>query len=128
MIDLMNGAAAMGRRAAEARMVETCTITRPGERVFNEDTGTYIDSTTVLYEGRCELKSRSEDGVHVDSGARDLMRSDPVLKIPANVPHANLTGASVAVVTARGTVRGTIGAEMLGPHRTARRFEMEVLA
>lgn len=46
---------AMGRRMAEAKMRDTCRITRPGTKVWDEATLTYTDSNTAVYEGKCGL-------------------------------------------------------------------------
>ena len=52
-----------GRRAALKLMTSTCVITRPGERVFNDEQGTYTDGVgEVIYSGRCRLKTVSPIG------------------------------------------------------------------
>lgn len=46
---------AMGRRMAEAKMKDTCRITRPGPQVWDELTMTYTPSSINVYEGKCGL-------------------------------------------------------------------------
>ena len=46
---------AMGRRMAEAKMKDTCHITRPGPNVWDELTMLYTPSSINVYEGKCGL-------------------------------------------------------------------------
>ncbi|HWU21550.1 MAG TPA: DUF6093 family protein [Nocardioides sp.] len=47
------------RAQAESMMTDTCTITRPGEPVFDSTTGTYTDAGTTVYTGKCRIRTRS---------------------------------------------------------------------
>lgn len=45
------------RGYAEQLMVDSCTITRAGDPVFDPDTGTYTDpAPTTVYEGKCRIQ------------------------------------------------------------------------
>lgn len=53
---MIRGILAAGRRRAKAMMLDTCRITRAGEKVWNEDTMTYTTGDPVpVYEGCCRL-------------------------------------------------------------------------
>ncbi len=47
---------ARGRAAAEALMVDTCTIRRQGAGAVDDNTGVITPSRTVVYEGACRLQ------------------------------------------------------------------------
>lgn len=52
----------VARRHEEAEMRSTCTITRAGdgERVWDEETGTYVDPPrATVYAGPCKVKTSS---------------------------------------------------------------------
>ena len=42
---------------AESLMTSTATFTRRGERVWDEDTGQYVDAPVTVYEGRCKVQT-----------------------------------------------------------------------
>lgn len=42
---------------AESLMTSTATFTRRGERVWDEDTGQYVDAPVTVYEGRCKIQT-----------------------------------------------------------------------
>lgn len=55
---------ARGRVAAEAGMVDTCTITEDTVTSTNQDTGVQTISTATIYSGPCRVQQ------HVPGGAR----------------------------------------------------------
>lgn len=48
-----------GRVAAEALMVDQCTITRSGEPVTDPDTGEVTDTPTEVYAGKCKVQQQA---------------------------------------------------------------------
>lgn len=61
-----------GRAAAQARMLDTCLITRDGEGdgPFNHDTGQHDDPPPVtIYEGPCYIPKRDAATSSSDAGA-----------------------------------------------------------
>lgn len=59
----LESALAAGRAAAEDQMVDTCTITRPGEGKgpWNDETGQYDPSPpVVVYSGPCRVQVPGE--------------------------------------------------------------------
>lgn len=57
--DAIAGALPRLQTEAETMMTDTCTITRPGEPVFNPTTGTYTTPSTTVYTGKCRVRTRS---------------------------------------------------------------------
>lgn len=47
---------ARGRRRHALVMVDACTVTRPGTRVYNEATQDYTTPTMTAYTGPCRVK------------------------------------------------------------------------
>lgn len=76
------------RREAEGRMIDTCTIRRPGgDPVFDPDTGDYIDPpSTVVYSGKCEVQI--SDGLTAstaEAGGTEITARRLALKVPVSV-------------------------------------------
>lgn len=122
-----------GRLAAEALMVDTCTIIRKGAPATDPDTGavTYPSPTTI-YTGKCRLKLPVAIARPDNVGEAQEFLQHPVLSLPAAT-----TGVEVDDIV-------TITASLLMPslvnrtfhvrakpgqsHMTAARFEvMEVM-
>jgi hypothetical protein len=53
----VSSALARGRAAALQLMVDACTITRLGDRVWNNVSGDYTQPPTTVYSGVCRIKS-----------------------------------------------------------------------
>lgn len=77
-----------GRTAADARMVDACTIAHPGgDPTFDADTGEYTDGTpTVYYTGKCEVQI--SDGLNAretEAGGTELTLTRLTVKVPISV-------------------------------------------
>lgn len=95
------------RAQAESLMVDTCTITRPGEPTTDPDTGEVVTPAPVVYAGRCKVQAgavqeRTDDvgqsvqttqryAVHVPVGAYEPAVGD-VVTITIATQDANLVG------------------------------------
>jgi hypothetical protein len=122
---------------AESRMTDTVRITRGGAPVWDEETGTYSDGGTIIYEGNCRLKLTSTVVSDVDSQGQLLAEQRPQLHLPVLTPGTVGTSGAVrpndtaVILTSRndpsavGTVL-TIGGRAIGTDATARRFPVEV--
>lgn len=81
---------ARGRAAAEALMVDACTVVRQGAPNTNPDTGavSYPGAATV-YSGKCRFQSTSSAGPATASpqelGGAGVLVSTPVLQLPVAV-------------------------------------------
>ena len=89
-----------GRVAAEALMVDACTIQRPGTPVTDPNTGVVTSVLYPIYTGKCKVQSKDsamsspEAGghvfvvvsrqVHIPAGAADV-RNDDVVTVTASV-------------------------------------------
>lgn len=79
---------AAGRRAAEAGMVDACTITRLVSSSTDKVTGVVVPtSTTSVYSGRCRIQqsspSSNASGVNAGEAYRLVVRLE--LQLPAAV-------------------------------------------
>ena len=88
------------RAEAESLMIDTCTITRPGDSVTDPDSGVVTPGTTPVYSGKCKVQSKDsatstpEAGeavfvvvsrqIHIPVGAADV-RNDDVVTVTASV-------------------------------------------
>ena len=76
------------RSEAEKRMVDACTITRPGgEDTFDPNTGTYTSPAgSTIYTGACEVQI--SDGLNAretEAGGTEVTVSRVTVKIPVTV-------------------------------------------
>lgn len=82
---------------AEARMTDTCRITRAGagEPVFNETTGQYDDPAPVtVYEGKCRIPRRDPATAQAATAGEATWK---VGEFPLALPMKAAGGADVAV-------------------------------
>ena len=72
-----------GRAAAEAGMVDTCTIRRgTGGSVTDPNTGKVTDATTVVYSGPCKVKGGIYAARKADAGEAQWLLTQPQLHLP----------------------------------------------
>lgn len=121
-----------GRAAAEALMVDACTITRvtPGT-VFNETTGQYDDTPppTTVYTGKCRVKPRDNADRVVQYGQEAVSLWPYIVSIPMAESGVELD--DIVTVTASALDTALVGAGfrvrqvLAGSHLTARRLGCE---
>jgi hypothetical protein len=102
-----------GRRAAEALMVDACTITTPGSPATNDTTGVVTNTPTTKYTGRCKLQRPSGDGRREVAEA-SVVVAPLELHLPV-VGSEGLAEGDVVTVTASAARRGPRRAGV--PHR-----------
>lgn len=78
-------ALARGRTAAEALMVDTCTIRRYGAPVTSTLDGTVTRATTVVYSGKCRIQQTDAESRTEDSGEAYLHLQRVVVQLPMSV-------------------------------------------
>lgn len=67
------GAVARGRRAAERRFTEECTITEPATRAWSEAANDYVETAgATVYAGACQVKAENVQVREVDAGEREV--------------------------------------------------------
>lgn len=76
--------AQQGQAAADALMLDACTIRRKSGTVFNETTGQYTDTTSTVYTGPCKLQDRLMRG-EAEAGGREVITLSSVLHLPVAV-------------------------------------------
>lgn len=78
-------ALARGRAAAEALMVDTCTITRTiGESTVG---GVVTPTTSTIYSGKCRMQVRQETGAGQNVGEAFVVVQRLELQLPMSVPE-----------------------------------------
>lgn len=87
-----------GRAAAEALMVDECTIRRAtGTSTTDQVTGTVTDVTELVYSGKCRMQSRALADRTAEAGEAHYTLSQYELQIPMTV--IGVRTGDVAVVT-----------------------------
>ena len=66
-------ALSLGRRAAESRMLDSVSVSRAGERTWDEETGEYVDGTVSVYSGKARIRHATTAGDAVDAGSQLLV-------------------------------------------------------
>lgn len=88
-----------GRAAANALMVDTCTITADVPLVYDEESDTYVTPAGSLrYSGPCKVKPRDNVDRVVEAGAQTVSIWPYVVSIPMSVTTVELD--DVITVTA----------------------------
>lgn len=64
-----------GRREAEALMLDTCTVHRPGELVTDAD-GNVTPSLTLLYTGPCKIQQTLAQSSNPEAGGHQFTVQD----------------------------------------------------
>lgn len=106
-------AVAAGRVAAQALMVDACTITKPGAPVWNDATGKYTPGTPVtLYAGRCRVQVPNVAESVQDSGDRAWTVQDALVMVPVAGSEAVKVGHTVKVTAC------TLDAQLVGVEYT----------
>lgn len=73
----------MGRRAAERKMVDTCTITRrTGQVVTDPVTGKVTAESIVVYQGKCEVQSKNSSTSSPEAGEHQFTVVSRQVRIP----------------------------------------------
>jgi hypothetical protein len=102
-----------GRAAAEALMVDACTVTTDGAVTTDDLTGATSTALTTVYSGKCKIQQSTALGRRVDAGETDTM----LLRLEVHLP----------VVGSEQVVRGalvTITAATLDAALVGRRFRI----
>jgi hypothetical protein len=119
-----------GRAAAEALMVDACTITRAGAAgAFNPITGGYGSSSTSVYVGKCRVQIRSASVSTPEFGGQAVVVQQVELQVPMSVLGVR-PGDTVTVTASQrdpdlvGRVY-TVSAPFAKTDATARRLRVE---
>jgi hypothetical protein len=78
------GAALRGRQAAEALMVDACTVTRPGEPVTDPETGNVTPGSTFVYSGPCKVQQTISQASNPTAGGHSFTVQDSRVDFPVS--------------------------------------------
>lgn len=77
-----------GRTAADARMVDACTLAHPGGDPTFDD-GTYTpDPATTYYTGPCEVQLEGSIAQESEAGGAEVTFERLIVKVPISVEDA----------------------------------------
>jgi hypothetical protein len=95
------------RTQAESLMVDSCTITRPGEAVTDPETGNVTDAQVAVYEGKCKVQSKDSSVATPDAAGASFVIVSRQVHIPANA--ADVLDGDVITITASRLNAFTVG-------------------
>lgn len=98
LVDDLLRALPVFRSEAESLMVDTCTITRPGEPVTDPETGNVTNGTVQVYAGRCKVQSKDSATATPDAAGATFTVVSRQVHIPANA--ADVKDGDVVTITA----------------------------
>lgn len=87
------------RRDAEALMVDSCIIERPGESVTDPATGVVTPSYTPVYDGKCKVQQTLAQSSSSEAGGAVYTRQGARLDIPVGAGLV-ATGDRVRILSA----------------------------
>jgi len=122
-----------GRTAAEALMVDTCTITRVVSVATDADTGVVTPTYSTVYTGKCRLKLPVAVARPITVGGAQEFSQHPILSLPATTTGVQVD--DILTITASLLMPSLVGrvfhvrAVPGQSHMTAARFEvMELMS
>lgn len=106
----LTGLLASGRAAAEALMVDACTVTTAGTGTTDDLTGEVTGGTTTLYTGKCKVQQsgRGAQGQRTDAGEL----SSVLLRLEVHLPVVgteSVTRGAIVTVTAAANDTALVG-------------------
>lgn len=119
-----------GRRMAESRMTDSCTVARDGVAVWDEAAGEDVATPVVVFSGPCRVKSPTTAARGVEAGSQLLVMSELEVHLP--FAAEGVTVGDVVTITGSVTRPGMVGrrfrvvAPFDGSQTTALRFRVEV--
>lgn len=87
-----------GARDAEALMVDTCRIERPGEAVTDPETGAVTPSFEAVYEGPCKVQQTLAQSSSAEAGGAVYTLQDTRVDIPVGAGPIQ-TGDRITMLT-----------------------------
>ena len=127
---MLGTALGMGRRMAESRMTDTISVTRPGEKTWDEGAGEYVSTPVDVYSGAARVRHDSGRPGDVEAGSQLLTLGSLEVHVP--VGSASLQPDDQIMVTACPTRPDQVGRVFIviapfdGSQTTAVRYKVEV--
>lgn len=121
------------RAEAEALMQDTCRVTSPGEKVWDDDEGKYVPGPpVVVYEGPCRLRNAYPAPQGVSTGETSWAVDAFVLSLPIATSGGVRDGHRVEMLTSAHDP-AVVGMELVvsaphpQTHSTARRLPVRLV-
>lgn len=73
-----------GRREAESLMIDSCTVTRPGEPVTDPETGEVMPGSTPVYTGACKVQQTIAQSSNPTAGGHSFTVQDSRVDFPVS--------------------------------------------
>lgn len=122
------------RAQAESIMSSRVVISRETGKARDPETGSYIPSWTVIYEGKARVRMPSTQAREVDQAGQRIVESAPTLSLPIGDVDAALVALDdVALLVEHAPDPLVVGTRMRVVEgndqtwSTARRFSVEIL-
>ena len=96
-----------GRAAAEARMLDTAAVSRPGTPTSNADTGVTTPVTTPIYTGKCRIRQAVVMDRPLESGQAQRYVQHSILSVPIAAPV--LLTDDIVTITASALTANLVG-------------------
>ena len=122
-----------GREFLEGMMTSACTISRTSAPIFNESTGEYDATSTLVYSGPCRLKQGNTQVSQVEAAGQLLISQDSILSLPVATSGA-VREDDVATITANELDPALVGLKFRvkaghsQTNATARRLPVELVS
>jgi len=122
-----------GRISAESRMTSKCTISRTSTPIFNESTGEYDETSTLIYSGICKIKIGGNQASQIEAAGQILIAQDSTLSLPVLLSGA-VREDDVATITENDLDAALVGllfrvkAGHSQTNATARRLPVEMVS
>ena len=126
----LSGVLSRGRAAAELIMTDACSFTRVTGQTIDEEDGTYTDTTSTVYAGKCRVQVRNMAVAALPlSGERQVVAMQLEVSIPVTATEPQV--GDIATITASANDDALVGRkfrvreEMHKSHATARRVVVQ---
>ena len=73
-----------GRREAEALMLDSCDVMRPGEPVTDPETGNVTPGETFVYSGPCKVQQTISQASNPEAGGHQFTVQDSRVDFPVS--------------------------------------------
>lgn len=116
------------QRAAEALMVDTCSVKRPNGVAYDDASQAEVPAFTALFSSRCKVQASGLSAAAAEVGGRTA--TEVRLRVDLPVSTAALRVGDVITVTpsddsTSAAVAYVVTAPFEGTHKTARRYAVE---
>lgn len=96
-----------GRKAAEARMLDSCAVVRPGTPTTDPDTGVVTPVTTPVYTGKARIRQAVVMDRPLESGQAQRYVQHSILSLP--IAAAVLLTDDIVTFTASALTANLVG-------------------